>query len=209
MQSFLFENLVSIAIFFKRSWFFRQVARHVPVTKLAKIQGSTLSILENLLSGDPQKVWEASFDVKNLRDEEELRSIADHIQAIKKATKNIDKDSGTDLITNNSPLSFALLKLKFVKDSAGCQCELYPSNPFFNPNKEAEEGLIIISDKVEDAKNWTADYRCACTKCGNKFKVKKVEYHGPLYVWTNLSPPKKKPPETLIKKTINYVRKRL
>ena len=135
-----------------------------------------MDILEKFLSGDAYLVWEACSELKELRCEEELLRLAAHTNKIEKTTKNIFDGDGPGLLSNYYHLKFALRKLKFVRDDIGCLCELYPHNMFFNPNKEAEKGFVVIKEKTTDAKNWTADYRCQCIACGNEFKIEQGEY---------------------------------
>ncbi|QPO10499.1 hypothetical protein IT893_11985 [Thalassospira sp. A40-3] len=168
-----------------------------------------MDILGSFLSGDPKKVWLASNAIRELRDEDELRKISEHLKKIRKETKHVFKDGGPGLLSNSYHLNFALEKLRFIKEAAGCQCELYPNNMFFNPNKEADKGFVVITDKLEDAQNWTADYKCECTSCGNKFHVHQGEYHYTWYDWTNLNPRVRHTSETLLQKVFKYVKGRL
>ncbi|MCC4241323.1 hypothetical protein [Thalassospira povalilytica] len=168
-----------------------------------------MDILEHFLSRAPHKVWLASCEIRKLRDRDKLLEISEHLKKIRKETKNVFKNSGPGLLSNDYHLNFALKKLSFIRETEACQCELYPSNMFFNPNKEAEEGFVVITDKMEDAQNWSADYRCECTICGNKFSIQQGEYHYTSYHWTNLSPSVPNHSETSLQRAFRYIREKL
>ncbi len=140
-----------------------------------------MSILDDLLSGDPMRIWSASGSVRHLRDQLELLELASHIDKIRNATKGVNL--GGALRPNSSHLNFALQKLEYVRDSKGCLCKLYTLDEMYNPKREEASGYIrIVETKYLEGK-WVDYYSCECVYCGVKFQVEEREYHYTWWAW--------------------------
>ncbi len=139
---------------------------------------SSASLLNELTSGDPEKIWSASSAVVHLRDTNALDVLAAHVSEIRDKTNDVEL--GGMLYSNRDRLKFVLKKLTFTKNKKGCLCHLYPDYLMYNPNNEAEKGNVRIIDTTYVEGKWVDFYTCECSLCGTRFRVEGREYH---YTW--------------------------
>lgn len=139
------------------------------------------TLLEDLTSGDSQRIWSSSCAVATLRDTAELDVLAAHLPEIKRATRNIPL--GGALFPNDDRLKFAIAKLEYVKNKAGCLCALYPRYLFYNPNKEQEAGNVRILTAT-GRETWNPNYSCQCTVCGATYSVEEGDHHYTWWQWS-------------------------
>ena len=137
-----------------------------------------MSLLQDLTSKDPKKIWSACGAIKDLREAHQLNELAQSIEIIKSATTGINL--GGALCPNSYHLEFALKKLEHTRQNLGCLCALYPDNMFFDPAKEAKKGHVAVLDTVTIENKWVDYYVCECNICRSKFKVEEREGH---FVW--------------------------
>ena len=135
------------------------------------------TLLEDITSGDAQRIWASACAIAILRDAGELELLSAHLPEIEKKTSGVEL--GGAFIPNSEHLKFALRKLRYVRSKAGCLCRLYPYWLMFNPLREEEAENIRILDKAGDGQ-WNTFYRCQCTLCATVFRVEEGEYH---YIW--------------------------
>jgi hypothetical protein len=140
-----------------------------------------MSILDDITSTDPHKIWSSSCAIRELRDVEELKYLVSHLEEIKQKTKEVFL--GGALRSNSTHLNFAIRKLEFVKTSKECLCRLYPLDDLYDPNREHKAGHIRITGVIRIEGKWVDYYECECTLCGQRFRVEEREYHYTWWAW--------------------------
>jgi hypothetical protein len=146
------------------------------------VVGRNGGLLADITSGDPTRVWSSSCEIIKLRDPVELGELAANLSEIRQSTE--DLTLGGAFVSNDLHLSFAIRKLEYFRDGAGCLCHLYPEYPMYNPVKEAEVGNIGI-DRIAYFQDSRVDaYLCSCTSCGTHFRVEEREGHYTWWGWT-------------------------
>ena len=138
-----------------------------------------MSILEDLTSGDPQRIWSGAHAVRTLREPEKLALLARNIGKIRRRTRGVEL--GGAFYPNAGHLEFTLQKLRFIHDHKGCLCHLYPNNMFYDPEKEQKAGHVRIFEVVLTP--YEEDYVCRCLYCSQGFEVAWREYHYPWWSW--------------------------
>src|SRR5687768_447474 len=111
-----------------------------------------MSLLEDITSKDPYRIWSSSGAIRELRDIEELKYLASHLEEIKQKTAGVFL--GGALRSNSTHLDFAIRKLEFVKTSQECLCRLYLLDDLYDPDRELKAGNIRITGvvRIEDNK---------------------------------------------------------
>ncbi len=140
------------------------------------------TLLEDITSRDPHRIWSGSWGIIKLRDTRELDVLVAHLNEIKRETRGIEL--GGMLFSNDRALKFALAKLKYVKNRTGCLCALYLLFDHYNPNEEQTAGNIRIVSMTGGDTCYPA-YVCECTLCGRTFSVDEAEYHALWWKWTD------------------------
>ena len=140
-----------------------------------------MSLLEDITSGDPHRIWSSSGAIRLLRDMDELKDLAGHIEEIKQKTEGVPL--GGILRSNSTHLAFALRKLEFVKSSSECLCRLYLMDDLYDPNREQEAGNIRITGEVRIENKWVDYYECECVLCGQSLRAEEREYHYTWWAW--------------------------
>jgi len=135
-------------------------------------------LIEDILSGDASRVWSSACAIAKLRDAVELDALASIVEEITSSTRRLEL--GGALIPNDKHLQFALRKLRYYRDRAGCLCRLYPEYLMFDPKGEQAAGNVRIDEITYLDGNWIDFYQCSCSVCGSVFKVEEREYH---YTW--------------------------
>lgn len=133
------------------------------------------SLLEDILSRDPHRVWLSSCAIIKLRDTAILDELVTYLEEIRSATEGVNL--GGMVYPNASHLAFALAKLEFIRDDRGCLCQLYPRYEFYDPKLEEATGNIIHLTVDESGPD---DFTCTCANCGQGFHVQERDYH---YTW--------------------------
>ena len=136
------------------------------------------TLLEEITSGDPHRVWSSSCAIIKLRDADELDHLSASLSEIKKKTKHVAL--GGALFPNAEHLRFALRKLEYHRDRAGCLCRLYPEYLIYDPKREETAGNVSIERTTYIDDKWIDAYVCRCTLCGTRYRVEEREYH---YTW--------------------------
>lgn len=143
------------------------------------------TLLEDLTSGDPTRVWSGTCAVVTLRDADALDALSDHLGDIKRATTGVDL--GGALYPNSERLDFAVRKLEYHRDRAGCLCRLYPEYLMYDPRKEEAAGNVQI--EAMSHADWAGEYTCRCTVCGTRYAVEEREYHYTWWGWSVAAEP--------------------
>ncbi|MGC4042235.1 MAG: hypothetical protein QM758_00335 [Armatimonas sp.] len=140
-----------------------------------------MSLLDDLTSKDPSRIWSASGAIRTLRDSALLTELAIHLEQIRTSTQGIDL--GGVLRANSTHLNFALRKLEWVQNSEGCLCGLYPLDDMYNPNSEAGAGNITILSTQYMEGGHIDFYNAECNVCGTVFRIWEQDYHYPWWSW--------------------------
>jgi hypothetical protein len=135
--------------------------------------------LGDLLSHDPHRIWQASWEIIATRDTALLESLRTALPAIRRATADIEL--GGMIQPNRAALSHALGKVKNYH-AWRCWCDDYPRLLQYDPGREEERGHATILSRARSA--WPATYSCECTVCGRRFAVEEGEYHSLWWRWT-------------------------
>ena len=138
-------------------------------------------LLEDLVSGDPSRVWASACAVIVLRKAEVLDMLVAHLPEIRQKTHDLELGGG--VFPNAEHLKFSLRKLEYHRDGAGCLCRLYPEYLMYNPQKEATAEHVQIDEVTYVNEKWVDAYVCTCTRCGTKFRVTEGESHYPWWKW--------------------------
>ena len=140
-----------------------------------------MSLLEDITSRDPHRIWSSSCAIRELRDIDELKYLASHLDEIKQKIEGVDL--GGAVRANSTHFDFAIRKLEFVKNSDECLCRLYLLDDLYNPNREQKAGNIRITAEVLIEGKWIDHYECECSSCFQRFRVEEREYHYTWWTW--------------------------
>jgi hypothetical protein len=141
-----------------------------------------MSLLDDITSRDPVRIWSGSCAIRTLRDKRELGILATHLDMIRERTQGVPL--GGALRPNSSHLQFALRKLEFVKSSSQCLCVLYLEDEMYDPGKEEAQGNVCILQTVRLDGGWVDHYHCQCSECGANYRVEERESHYTWWTWT-------------------------
>ena len=136
-----------------------------------------MDLLADFLSGDPHRIWSASCAVRTLRDPAVLQHLATHRDRIRASASTVPL--GGMVRANSTHLDFALTKLAFVADAAGCLCLLYTRDDLYDPAKEEKAGNVRVVSTVM-RERFVDHYLCECTPCGARYRVVEGVSH---YTW--------------------------
>jgi hypothetical protein len=131
--------------------------------------------LDDLLSADPQRVWQASWAVIHTRDTALLEELRTALPAILRATAGVEL--GGMIRPNRDALDHAVGKVRGYRGWR-CWCDDYPRL------LEEERGHATVLRR--DVAGWPVTYECACAVCGRRFRVEEGEHHALWWRWTAL-----------------------
>ena len=151
----------------------------------ARREMNVSTLLEDLLSRDPTRIWAASSAVVRLRDPQELDRLAQSVAEIRRETRGVAL--GGSLYPNAERLRFVLHKLEYHRGRSGCLCRLYPEYLMYDPREEAAAGNVRIEDTIYLEGQRVDAYGCACTVCEARYRVEEREYHYIWWGWTALA----------------------
>jgi len=143
-----------------------------------------MTILEDLRSGDPTRIWSGAGAILRCWDLALLGELALHIPEIRQKTAGVPL--GGALHPNSVHLDNAIARLEHVRDQRGCLCRLYGSSQFDNPAQEAERGNVQISETHLLDGNYVDYYACTCLHCGARYRVVEREYHYTWWGWSRI-----------------------
>lgn len=146
------------------------------------------TILEDLLSRDPQRIWSASCEVIHLGQERtRILPLVPYLTEIGRAAEHTVLGGG--LAPDRRFVDMALRTIRFHRDSEDCPCCLYPlpgDDGIFDPQEEMERGYVRILDRMLD-EHHTGDYLVQCTRCGRTFQIIQEWGHFVWWRWTPIS----------------------
>ena len=142
---------------------------------------TTMTLLADLTSKNPERIWASACAIRTLRDLDELRFLAQHLAEIAASVRDVKL--GGALRPNASHVNFALRKLRYVQSASGCLCALYPEDDLFDPNQEHAAGHVVIHTIRYIDNKWVDYYDCECCICGKHYRVEEREYHYTWWAW--------------------------
>ncbi|RFA11789.1 hypothetical protein B7R22_17820 [Subtercola boreus] len=116
--------------------------------------------LSDLLSHDPNRIWQASWEVIGTRDTALLEILRSALPGIRRATANIEL--GGMIRPNRDALTHALGKVQNYR-TWRCWCDDYPRLLAYDPAREEERGHTRILSR--DNSGWPAF--CGTVPCGS------------------------------------------
>lgn len=148
---------------------------------VAPSDGPAAERLQALLSSDPSRIRAAARDIAHLRDATELDVLAAWIGRIDRAIAGIAL--GRTLLADDVHVTFAMRRLRYWQEHAGCTCGLYPHYLFFDPRREAQHGHVRIKALGEAEGGWGQMHTVICSECGSGWQASDREYHYPWWEW--------------------------
>lgn len=139
--------------------------------------------LGDLLSRDPTRIWQASWEVIRTRDTALLEALRAALPMIRQATADIEL--GGMIQPNRDTLTHALGKVQNYR-TWRCWCDDYPKLLAYDPAREEERGHARVLE--QDAYALPVTYECECVVCGRHFSVEEGEYHAVWWKWTPHAP---------------------
>lgn len=142
-------------------------------------------LLEDFISGDPDKVISASNAIiSRCNDRDLIAPLLDHLTEINKKIKHLDL--GGKLAPNKRFVNHALRIIRFYKSGKACPCSLYPYSGYdgYDPENEQDKNNIRITSTTTEAMSTT--YIVECMKCGEKYSVLGLERHYKFWKWSEL-----------------------
>ena len=136
------------------------------------------SLLQDITSGNAQRIWSSACAINQLRDAKALDPLAAALPEIREKTRGVAL--GGAFFPNEVHLNVALHRLDYHRRRAGCLCRLYPEHLFYEPAKEAANGHVSIEGVTYIDGKWVEAYACTCRTCGTRFRVEEGESH---YLW--------------------------
>jgi hypothetical protein len=136
-------------------------------------------ILQDLMSGDPHRLWLASGAVTESRDEPALARLAAHLPEIRSRAEGVDL--GGMMRSNSLSLAFALRKLEFYGSEHGCPCTLYPEYDMYDPEREQAAGNVRLLGPPPV--QWGDAFQAECTLCGARYSATVETYHLDWWQW--------------------------
>jgi len=135
--------------------------------------------LADLLSGDPRRIWQASWEIIGTRDAGLLDSLRHELSTIHRATADIEL--GGAISPNRDALIHALEKVQSYR-AWRCWCDDYPRLLAYDPAREEDRGNVIVLR--QDRSGWPVTYECECNVCNRRFSVEEGEHHSLWWRWT-------------------------
>ncbi|MDV6374531.1 hypothetical protein [Deinococcus arenicola] len=137
------------------------------------------TLLADLLSRDPQRIWSSACAVIRLHGGPALDELAAHLPKIERETAGVAL--GGALFPNSEHLQQALGVLRVRRDGV-CSCRLYPIYLMYDPEKEVQAGRVQML-YADGPSNWNMNYRCRCFRCGTDYDVEQGESHYAWWQW--------------------------
>jgi hypothetical protein len=141
--------------------------------------------LDNFLSGDSERVYQAVRTVMAGYDDEVLRFLSLHADRIEAATKTVDL--GGAIVSNRRYLAQSIRRLRAV-EAGDCLCTLLQDYGLSLPGSESRAGLIEILAETEP-EPYVVSYHCRCRHCGQEYLATESHgWHMPTCGWKALAP---------------------
>lgn len=143
-------------------------------------------IYSKLMSADKSEVCSGSHDVIRTREKDVLNELSSNLDNIIYSTnKKIRR--GTNLQVN--PLDHAIEKLALYLRADSCLCSTYTCKGYsqYDPEREAANQHVAITNKELHESGWGHIWNCQCNVCGAKYIVEYREYHYPWWLWSKAS----------------------
>lgn len=138
-----------------------------------------VSALDDLLSRDGHRIWQASWDIIRTRDTAVLETLRAALPEIRRATADVEL--GGMIRPNRDTLNHALAKIEGYSRWK-CWCDDYPRLLQYDPHDEEERGHARTLS--HDSSFWPGVYESVCAVCGKRFTVQGGEHHSVWWKWT-------------------------
>lgn len=149
-------------------------------------QRTAKDLIADMLSGDRNKLWQASCELRSLsQNHDRMMEIAHYKYRLKFATKRI-----LSVWPPNTPQQLCLLKIfesiEFHRKNMGCPCCLLGEED--NPHHVVEDDYFDLLQTVPYTPECTINdyYILRCRRCGVTYKVFEREYHCLWWDWHRL-----------------------
>ena len=153
---------------------------------MRETQRPTKELIADILSGDRDKLWHASCEIRSLsQNHTKMKEIARYKYRLKFATRRIL--SGWP---PNTPQRLCLReifeRIDCHKKNIGCPCGLLGQSD--NPHHVVDDGYFDLLLTVPYTPECTINdyYILRCRRCGVTYKVFEREYHYPWWDWTRI-----------------------
>jgi len=142
---------------------------------------STNELLDEILSGDPKKVWYSSCAIMKLsQDDERIKEFVPYLNEIKLKTANLEL--GGALVPNKRFVKKVIKTLEHYRYGQGCSCCLLSEDD--DPH---DYNTIEIREEVNyEGRTWIDYYVVECKKCKQKYKVSERLYHYTWWDWQSM-----------------------
>ncbi len=145
------------------------------------------TLLEDITSCDPMRIWSSACAIIKLRDTPELDRLATHLGEIESATRNVAL--GGALFPNRVHLRLALRKLAYHRDQHRLPLPAVPGVPAVQPrSRRLQTGNVRIDGVTYLDGDWVDAYTCTCLVCGARYRVEERESHYTWWGWKELLP---------------------
>lgn len=142
---------------------------------------STNELLDEILSGNPHKVWSSSCAIMKLsQDDERIKEFIPHLEEIKSKTANLDM--GGLLLPNDRFVKKVIKILEHYQKGQECSCCLLDGND----NPTYYKTIDINAEVNFNDSNRVEYYEVKCKKCNQKYKVYEREYHFLWWEWQKI-----------------------
>ncbi|WP_028980325.1 hypothetical protein [Sporocytophaga myxococcoides] len=144
---------------------------------------TTEKIINEITSGDSQKVWSSACEIISLGQEpDRIKPLIPFLTKIKEMTKGLEM--GGAFASNMRFVHGAIRTIEFYKSEKGCPCSLFGIHDCMDPNKEEAKGYLKIIDRKLIDERYVDFYIALCTRCGQKFSIIERDYHYTWWGWT-------------------------
>lgn len=142
---------------------------------------SSKDIINDMLSGDADKIWSASCAICSLsQNHDKVMELVPYKEKMDYATRNIEL--GGAIALNHRFLKKAFEVMEVHEEGKECPCILLGGDS--NPNHLLEDGYIELLDVVCFSNSGYIDYYVIrCNRCKKLYKVEEREYHFTWWKW--------------------------
>lgn len=145
---------------------------------------STQEILQDMLSGNPERIRCGSNDICSLsQNHHRIMELVPYTAQIRGSVKSVLLGSGRRHFED------AIMTLRLHEENKNCPCcLLYGEGP--NPQDLLDDGYFSLLEctPLPESPNYN-HYRLRCKRCGMVFTIEELEYH---FTWWNWNPIGKK-----------------
>ena len=149
--------------------------------KIVEIKSLSKSDLtEGLMSLETDRISQVCSRIMASRNRKRIAGLGVYLSLLIAEAEELN--FGMSLLVNKKRLEDALEKVEFVRNNKGCLCELYKKGNHFNPEKEAQNGVVSIKEVKQEF--FDRHFEVECASCHKHYRVcEEVGYHDPIWEW--------------------------